>query len=128
VDFDIRVSANGTLDLQYKGNAIYIGLPLPNYTPMVGGRFGLGARTGGENETHWIDNIAIATTVATPQVVLGFGQVGNNLELTWGAGYKLQSTTSLTPPVVWSDVIGATSPYQTPMTGNGRYFRLAPAP
>lgn len=124
----IRVSENGRLDLQYKGNAIFTALPLPNYTPIAGGRFGLGARTGGENETHWIDNIAIATTVASAPVVLGFDQVGNNLELTWGAGYKLQSTTSLTPPVDWDDVIGATSPHLVPLTGSGLFFRLAPAP
>ena len=58
----IRVNDNGTLDLQYKDRAIFSGLPLPGYTAMAGGRFGLGARTGGENETHWVDSIQIATT------------------------------------------------------------------
>ncbi len=123
----IRVNANGTLDLQYKGNAILNALPLPGHTPISGARFGLGARTGGENETHWIDDIAIATTVSVVGPTLGFSRTGNDLNLTWGAGYKLQSTPSLNP-ANWQDVSGATSPYVTPMTGNARFFRLVTGP
>lgn len=125
----IRVNVNGTLDLQYKGNAILNALPLPGYAPITGGRFGLGARTGGENETHWIDNIAIATTVAVNQPTLAYSGSGNNLTLSWGAGFKLQSTGSLTPPVTWNDVAGATSPYPAATaTGTNQFFRLINAP
>ncbi len=123
----IRVNENGTLDLQYKGSAIFTALPLPGYTAMAGGRFGLGARTGGENETHWVDNIAIATTVGVNQPTLGFSHSGNTLNLTWGAGFKLQSTPSLNP-VNWTDVPGATPPYLAPTTGDAQFYRLAPLP
>jgi len=125
----IRVNENGTLDLQYKGNAIFNGLPLPGYTPLAGGRFGLGARTGGQNETHWVDNIAIATTVGVNQPTLGFSRSGNTLTLTWGAGFKLQSTGSLTPTVTWNDVAGAASPYPAATaTGTNQFFRLVNLP
>jgi hypothetical protein len=123
----IRINENGTLDLQYKGNAILNALPLPGHTPISGDRFGLGSRTGGENETHWIDDIQIATTVSVTGPTLGFARVGNSLQLTWDTGFKLQSTPSLSP-VNWTDVSGATPPYTTPMTRDSQYFRLAPAP
>lgn len=125
----IRVNGNGTLDLQYKGNAILNALPLTGYTPFIGARFGLGARTGGENETHWIDDIAIATTVGVNQPALEFSSSGNTLNLTWGAGFKLQSTGSLTPPVTWTDVAGATSPHPaSTATGTNQFFRLINVP
>ena len=124
----IRVNENGTLDLQYKGNAIFNALPLPGYTALAGGRFGLGARTGGENETHWVDNIAIATTTGLAPIPIGFTPVGNNLRLTWsGDGFKLQSTPSLNP-VNWTDVPGATSPYTAVTTNSAQFYRLAPLP
>src|SRR5262249_35237906 len=123
----IQVNENGTLDFQYKGNAIFVGLPLPGYTAMAGGRFAMGARTGGENETHWVDNIAIATTVGLVPLRLNFSTVGTDLRLTWaGDGFKLQSTPSLSSPT-WTTV-STTSPYQTPITGPAQFFRLAPAP
>jgi hypothetical protein len=124
----IRVNENGTLDLQYKGKAIFNALPLPGYTALAGGRFGLGARTGGENETHWVDNFAIATTTGLTPVPIGFTQVGNNLRLTWaGDGFKLQSTPSVNP-VNWTDVPGAVSPYTAVTTNSALFYRLAPAP
>jgi len=120
-----QVNENGTLDLQYKGNAIFHALSLPGYTAMAGGRFALGARTGGENETHWVDDIQIATTpgqILTPPT-LGFSRSGNNLQLTWGPGFKLQSTPNLTTPN-WQDVPNANSPYLAPITGTAEFFRL----
>jgi hypothetical protein len=126
-NFAVRVNANGTWDLQYKGNVIFNALPLPGYSGIAGGRFALGARTGGEYETHWVDDIQIATTVSLAAPTLGFARVGNSLQLTWDTGFKLQSTPSLSP-VNWTDVSGATSPYTNPMTGDSQYFRLAPAP
>jgi hypothetical protein len=101
---------------------------LPGYAALTGGEFALGARTGGLNDTHWFDNIAIATTVGLVPVPISFARVGNDLRLAWaGDGFKLQSTPSLNP-VNWTDVPGATSPYQTPMTGSAQFYRLAPRP
>jgi len=124
----IRVNENGTLDLQYKGQAILSGLPLPGYAALAGGRFALGARTGGENETHWVDSLQIATTTGLVPPTLGYSHTGNNLTLTWSAGFKLQSTGSLAAPVTWTDVPGAASPYITTTTGAGQFYRLAPTP
>jgi hypothetical protein len=127
-DVFIRVNANGTMDLQYHTNAIFSAVPLPGFTALLGGEFAIGAATGGENETHWVDNIQIATTPGLAQVPLGFSVSGGNLRLTWrGDGYKLQSTGNLKAPVQWNDVTGATSPYPLPLTGPGQYYRLAPA-
>jgi hypothetical protein len=62
----------------------------------------LGARTGGANDNHWIDNLCIFTAITPanqPQLqitVVAPGQV----QICWpfaAAGYVLQSTTSLNP-------------------------------
>ncbi|HEY5914547.1 MAG TPA: hypothetical protein VJA21_28495, partial [Verrucomicrobiae bacterium] len=119
----MRVNENGTLDLQYKGNAIFAGLPLPGYTPMAGGRFGLGARTGGENETHWFDNIQIATTPGVVPIPLQMTTTAGGLKLTWGEGFKLQSTDSLSP-ANWQDEPNATSGMTIPIGPGNKFFRL----
>jgi hypothetical protein len=124
-DCFIRVSETGKLDLQYKGQAIFNQLQLPGYSPLPGGEFALGARTGGLNENQWFDNIALTRSIIP---VLGFSQSGNSLTFTWGSGYKLQSTPSLNPPVTWTDVAGATSPYTVSTTAPTQFYRLAPAP
>jgi hypothetical protein len=126
-DVFIRVNVNGTLDLQYHGNAIFAGLPLPGYSALVGGEFAIGAATGGENETHWFDNIQIATTAGLVPVPLNFTRTGNSLRSTWTAtGFKLQSATSLFPSN-WQDVAGATSPFVADASAGTKFYRLAPA-
>ena len=129
-DVFIRVNANGTMDLQYHTNAIFAGLPLPGYSALIGGEFAIGAATGGENETHWIDNVQIATTPGLVPVPLAFTVTGGNLRLSWnGDGFKLVSTASLSPPVTWTDVPGGTtSPYLAPLTGARQFYALVPAP
>ncbi len=121
-----RVNENGTLDMQYKGNAVFNALPIPGYTAIAGGRFAIGGRTGGENESQWIDNIQIATTTGVIPVPLGFTVSGTTLKLTWPAGFVLQSTSSLTPPVTWTDVPNAASPYTPPMTNPLEFYSLRP--
>ena len=61
-DLLIDLHPNGTLDVVYKGIVVYTNLFIPGYEPKAG-RFGLGGRTGGSVETHWVDDINI-TTVA----------------------------------------------------------------
>jgi hypothetical protein len=46
---------------------------------------------------------------------------GGNVTITYGAG-ALQSAPSVSGP--WADVAGATSPYTTPATGEGMFYRL----
>jgi hypothetical protein len=119
----VRVNRNGTLDLYYGTTAVYRGLVLPGFTPFGAGRFGWGARTGGLNDNHWVDDVKIALNIqpATgPTIVAGIA--AGNLVLTWPAGGTLQSTTAL--PGGWSDVPGATSGYTVPTTDPARYFRV----
>jgi|GEM_PF-6802498 len=57
VPINIKLT-NGMLDVVVDGTNVVAGLPIPGYTPIAG-RFGLYARTGGENQTHWIDDLVI---------------------------------------------------------------------
>jgi hypothetical protein len=107
---------------------IFNHLVIPGYFAIAGGEFAFGGATGGLNETHWVDNIQIATTVGQIPVPLGFQRVGNNLKFTWPPGFKLQSTTSIISPVPWIDVAGATSPYTAPNTNSVQFFRLSSTP
>lgn len=59
----IRLNPAGTLDLTYRCTPIFVGLPIPGYTPLMTARFGLGSRTGGAFETHSIDDLAIQLIV-----------------------------------------------------------------
>jgi hypothetical protein len=127
-DCFIRVNSNGTLDMQYHGNVVFNHLPLPGYFSIAGGVFALGGATGGLNETHWVDNIAIATTVGATSPLLGATRNGNSLSLTWPAGFKLQSATRVAPSPTWTDVTGATSPYTAPNTNSAQFFRLISTP
>lgn len=61
----VQVSPGGTLNLTVGGT--------PVFTSLAGafvaspGRFGFGARTGGFNDNHWIDDLQITTTSAPPE-------------------------------------------------------------
>ena len=127
-DVVIRVSETGVVDMQYNGMVIFNRVQLPDYTALLGGVFAFGGRTGGSYENQWLDNIQIATTAGLVPVPLSFIQSGSDLRLTWdGGGFVLQATASLSPPVTWTNVPDATSPYFAPLTGLGQYYRLAPA-
>jgi hypothetical protein len=56
----INLDADGLLDVTVDGATVVQDVPLP-YVPVVG-RFGFFARTGGQNETHWLDDISINVT------------------------------------------------------------------
>ena len=127
VNVFIRLNEDGTVDVQYKGEVVFHKVALPGFAPMTASRFAWGARTGGLNANQWVDNIMIAATVGQVAVPVGWTRVGTDLQLTWGAGWKLQSTPSLSPSN-WQDVPGAVSPYTVPMTGAGQFYRLATTP
>lgn len=59
----VTLKADGTVSVAFDGTNVVTDVPSP-YTPMRGGRFGFGARTGGSYETHWVDDISIAVTSA----------------------------------------------------------------
>lgn len=64
VDVSLSFSADNKLDLTVNGYAVYSGLFVP-FIPTAG-RFGLGARTGGLSDNHFVDNLTITTTTGLP--------------------------------------------------------------
>ena len=67
LDVLIDLHADGTLDVSYGGVDAFIGLAT-GYTPITNGQFALGARTGGFNDNHWIDELSIRTMTAAAAV------------------------------------------------------------
>ena len=65
VDVLVALSSNGTVSVAYDGQVIFNDVPVPNFFPLAGARFGFAARTGGANENHWLDSIIIQTEPAT---------------------------------------------------------------
>jgi hypothetical protein len=63
VPVSISVTADGTLTVVVDGTNVFGSIPLPSWTPSAG-RFGMYARTGGQNETHWVDDLAINVQTA----------------------------------------------------------------
>lgn len=55
----VRLSQDGKVDLSYGDRVLQSGLQITNYTLVANGEFGFYARTGGENENQWVDNIRI---------------------------------------------------------------------
>ena len=68
VPLNIRLNANGSFDLDLNNQVIFTNLFFPNYAGIAGGRFGLGANTGGLYANHFIDDLSIETL---PQPVIG---------------------------------------------------------
>jgi len=119
----VRVDRNGTLDLYYGDTAVYRALPLPGFTPFEAGRFGWGARTGGLNDNHWMDDVKIAmNTQPDVGTTLAIRQSGTNVVVEWTGGGTLQTATAL--PGAWADIPGAASGYTTPASDAVRFFRV----
>ena len=68
-DVRIRLDADGTLDVDFKGvrvvNNVQTGLTLP----LENARIAFGARTGGANDNHWIDDLLIQGYLSEALVV-----------------------------------------------------------
>lgn len=60
-DARIQLYPDGTLDVELDGVFHYNRLPLPFTSAIAGGKFGFGARTGGSNANHFIDDLSIVT-------------------------------------------------------------------
>ena len=63
-DVTIQLNRNGTLNVSHKGNIIYTNLVIPGFAP-TNGVFAIGARTGGESEATYLDDLSITTTRAS---------------------------------------------------------------
>jgi hypothetical protein len=72
----IVLDADGTIDVSYNSSSIFANLAT-GYVPTVGSRFGFGARTGGADDNHWIDDLSITTrvgaTIPEPATLALFG-------------------------------------------------------
>ena len=97
---------------------VFNNLKLPGYNGLTGARFGWGARTGGLNDNHWIDDVQIAVGTVCPPA-LSIARNGNNVVVTFGG--VLETATSITGP--WTPLAGQGSPYTTPATDAARFFR-----
>jgi hypothetical protein len=101
VDVSIRVSPTGRLDLTYDCDSVYASLPLPDYAPQLGARFGIGARTGGLWESHAIDDLSIALNLdplnPNPAITRVERTAPNSLQIKGtgqaGRNYSVESTT-----------------------------------
>jgi hypothetical protein len=122
-DLGVRLNRNGTLDLYYGTTAIFHRVPLPAFVPFAAGRFGWGARTGGLNDNHWIDNVRVSLNTQPPETTLGIGRTaGGSVTITWTGGGTLQTAATVLGP--WSDVPGASSGYTLPPTTQAALFRV----
>ena len=68
IDLALDLKANGALTLRYDGTNVFTDLAT-GFVPKPNARFGLYARTGGEYEAHWLDDLTI--TVLTADTALG---------------------------------------------------------
>jgi hypothetical protein len=120
----IRVEADGTIDVQYKGRVVINNVQLPNFTPISGGIFAMGGRTGGSSEDAWVDDFKIVTSSSVAGTSLSISNSGNgSLSISWTGGGTLQSASSVTGP--WNPVNGVTgSPATVTTTGAMQFFRV----
>jgi hypothetical protein len=70
VPVTVNMRADGRMDLFLTNVALLTNFQTP-YLPITGARFGFFARTGGEFQTHWLDEVGI--TVFSAQTTAGSG-------------------------------------------------------
>lgn len=122
-DVTIRLEADGTVDLQYDGLAIFNNVQLPNFAAQTDAYFAFGGRTGGLNANQWIDDIKIVTgTGAAPaELDIARNQDGS-VTITWAGGGMLQAAPTVTGP--WDDQEGVNSPATIQTSGQMQFFRV----
>jgi hypothetical protein len=69
VDVVIKVDADGTIDVQHDNVKYFDNFPVQGWAPISAPQVGVGARTGGEFETHRVDdlNVLFNADVVLPQ-------------------------------------------------------------
>lgn len=72
---------DGKLSVDYKGQSVFKDLVLV-FPPVTGARFGLGARTGGENANQWVDDLNIQTFAPTAPAIAGIRPNGKGFAVT----------------------------------------------
>ncbi len=102
--------STATLDVAIGGSVVIDGLPIPDYAPVGGASFALGARTGGAWQLHQFDDLAIDTIQAAPPAISVIQSL-DDLEQRITFQGKLSVSTDL---VNWTDIPDA-SPYVVPL-------------
>ncbi len=85
VNVEVVVDALGKLTVSYNGVEVLPGAF--GYVPIAG-RFGLGARTGGLTDNHWVDDLNIQTTPVTGPYPMSISPLGDQV----GAGPTIHTT------------------------------------
>lgn len=67
VPVSIQVTPDGKVTVLHNNVAIFRDVQVPNWSPAAHWRFGMGARTGGSFERHYVDNLSIVGQTAAPQ-------------------------------------------------------------
>lgn len=124
VDVLVRVTPEGTLDVAFDNEIVFRNLTLPGYAGIAGGRFGFGGRTGGLNENHFVDDIAISTSTTAAPVTLSVGGTHTAPVITYTG--VLTEATSLNG--AFTAVPGATSPYTVPLNAPAKFYRAVSVP
>jgi Ca2+-binding RTX toxin-like protein len=70
VPVSISVSAQGKITVSHNGTTYFTDLAIPNFNPGADWRWGIGARTGGEYETHFVDNLKISETAIRKDITI----------------------------------------------------------
>lgn len=99
VDVVIKVDADGTIDVQHNNIKYYDNEPIPGWAPIDAAQIGLGARTGGENAAHHVDNFNVLfnAELALPQPPsVTITSPANNA--TFAAGAAVTITVNATDP------------------------------
>ncbi len=144
-DTTIQLNSDNTINVSYDGTNYFTKLKLigatnlvtgapvgATYAPLAGASFLIGARTGGEFETHAIDNLAIIENASVAQSTNGspatitVARTSTGLTLSWApTGGTLQSTTALkSTGTVWTDVGTANPATITVGTTGSKFFRI----
>jgi hypothetical protein len=76
VDVVIQLNPNGQLEVYYDGVPVYTNQDVSGIGQISGGHFGFGARTGLQNDNHFIDNLSITTFTNAQPFVQSFAPIG----------------------------------------------------
>jgi hypothetical protein len=127
----IKLDPDGTVDVSYKSVLVLQNVQILGFTSIAKAQFGFGARTGGANATHWIDNLQLSglPTCLSPGVPLlqiapaGPGQAS----LSWTPdvpGWRLQEIADLETTNWINSASGTTNNIAVSVTNAVRYYRL----
>jgi hypothetical protein len=136
VDVALQVTPSGQVTVVHDNVVYHNKVQIEGYAPQSGARFGIGGRTGGENELLLVDDIGITTYLTENAVVediipdqepppptgtISVARTATGISLTFTG--RLQSADAITGP--WTDVANATSPAEVPIAGSAKFYRTA---